>query len=518
MNKRDIIQQVLENRSVRIAVARQSFEWFFSVYLNEFLTYETAAFQKKMFEIAEDTEESLSVILSFRGSAKTTIMALAYPIWSILGVQQRKFVVIICDTQDIARQRLANIRKQLEQNRALKAELGPFREDPPSEWSAGSIVIPRYGARVMCVSRGQSVRGVIHDQHRPDVIILDDVENLESVRTKDSRDKTYRWFVEEIQILGDKGTKIIMIGNKLHEDSLSMRLIEQIKKNERSGKYYEFPVCIDGYILWPGKYPDQEALDKEKKRIGDERAWAREYELKIVPEDNQIVYREWVKYYDELPQILRGTTSYLATGIDLALVKKEHADYTAMVTARVILTQKSFLVHILPYPINKRLNFPEQREAIESLVQSHHEPYHYLFIESFGTQGALVTELDDLGYKAEGVTPAGSKDERLRYVSHLVKNGKVQFPHSGTEALISQLINFGVETHDDLADAFAILLIKIMERKDRGGFSGPINISKQDFYDIKITRERSEDWAEREDRAMLKKVNSRSGSWTRLMG
>ena len=38
------------------------------------------------------------------------------------------------------------------------------------------------------------------------------------------------------------------------------------------------------------------------------------------------------------------------------------------------------------------------------------------------------------------------------------------FPRRGAETLIAQLVGFGTERHDDLADALVILLLKAMEQ------------------------------------------------------
>lgn len=42
---------------------------------------------------------------------------------------------------------------------------------------------------------------------------------------------------------------------------------------------------------------------------------------------------------------------------------------------------------------------------------------------------------------------------------------KVFFPKQGAEELIQQLVYFGVEKHDDLVDAFTIVLLKSLEVK-----------------------------------------------------
>ncbi len=37
------------------------------------------------------------------------------------------------------------------------------------------------------------------------------------------------------------------------------------------------------------------------------------------------------------------------------------------------------------------------------------------------------------------------------------------FPSQGAEQLINQIVNFGVEKHDDLADALSILILDFIE-------------------------------------------------------
>jgi len=53
----------------------------------------------------------------------------------------------------------------------------------------------------------------------------------------------------------------------------------------------------------------------------------------------------------------------------------------------------------------------------------------------------------------------------------MIRSGKVLFPKKGTEDLIQQLVYFGVEKHDDLVDAFTMVLYVSLEVK---------------YYDIRI--------------------------------
>ena len=129
-----------------------------------------------------------------------------------------------CTTRNQAKQQMMNMRKELENNKMLKGDLGPFQEEHDSEWGSSSLVFSNSGARITVASVEQSIRGIRHGEYRPDLIICDDVENLASTKTKEGRDKTYEWLTGEIIPAGDVKTKIVLVGNLLHEDSLLMRL------------------------------------------------------------------------------------------------------------------------------------------------------------------------------------------------------------------------------------------------------------------------------------------------------
>lgn len=65
---------------------------------------------------------------------------------------------------------------------------------------------------------------------------------------------------------------------------------------------------------------------------------------------------------------------------------------------------------------------------------------------------------------AEGVKISGQdKRARLALITHLIQQGKVMFPRRGTEELIQQLTGFSIEKYDDLADAFSLLLLKVLD-------------------------------------------------------
>ena len=330
--KNPTLEQVLTDKKLRIALAKSSHYWFFHIYFSRYVTYKTAPFHKELFQITEDEEIKNAVIVAFRGSAKSTIMTLSYPIWAILGQQSKKYIVIIGQTQQQTRLILNNIKQELETNSLLVSDFGPFGEQH-YEWSLNSLTLPQFIARIDGYSSGESIRGIRHGEYRPQVILADDTEDLQSVRTKEARDKTYSWFTGDILGLGDKETKVILIGNLLHEDSLIKKRIRDIQEGRVNGIIKEIPLIDDERnISWPGKYPTLKDVEQEKMRVGNEVAWQREYELKIISDEEQLVKKEDIMYYDELP---KSGLLFYAYAIDPAISQKETSDNTVIVTGAV---------------------------------------------------------------------------------------------------------------------------------------------------------------------------------------
>jgi predicted phage terminase large subunit-like protein len=464
-NANFIGKNILGDQVLRKVLARRSHFWFFHLYFTGYIQYKTADFQKEMFSLTEDDDISCAVILAFRGSTKSTIFSLSYPIWSMI-TGGKKFILITSQNQNQAQVMLTNIATELEKNELLIKDFGRFRQIK-EEWNQNSIFIPSYNCRITCISSGESMRGIRNLQYRPDLIIADDVEDLASVRTKESRDKTFNWLNGDLIPSGDLDTKIIIVGNLLHEASLIMRLKKAIEDGIFKAIYRKYPLIDeDGSCLWPGKFSSQDAIDKLKGSIASDVSFKREYMLINIPDTDRIISPDYINYYDSLPG--DGDLRYIATGIDLAITQNESSDYTAMVSARVYGNGENIKIYILPYTVNEKLEFPETIEKakwISKFLGGGHTTL--LFIEEVGYQKALTDALKKQGYPAEGVKVMGQdKSVRLRLTTPLLKGGNILFPRKGCEDLIAQLTGFGYERHDDLADAFAILIMKIMEKND----------------------------------------------------
>lgn len=479
MNKYPLTQQeielIIKDPKIRKELAYKNPYLFFHIYLAGYVKYPTAKFQEEIFELTEQEDPMLYEVIAFRGSAKSTIIAHSLPIWSFLGFHQKKYILLLSQTQQQARQSLINIKRELETNTLLIDDFGPFVEDS-DEWRTSSLVIPKFGVRISAASVGESIRGLIHGENRPDLIIADDVEDLTSVRTKEGRDKTFEWFTSEVIPGGDLKTKIFLIGNLLHEDSLMMRIKERIENGKTKGIVKQYPLFdSDNNNLWPGKFPDLNSIETLKLSVPSEAAWFREFLLRIVSDADRIIYSEWVQYYDFIPQTRGKEYKMTAVGVDLAISEKTTADFTAIITAQLFVIGDLPKIYILPNVLNKRLNFAEASDTVASVADTLGCGSDIkIYVESIGYQEALAQNLRSKGYSVESVNPKGDKSVRLSGLAPLIKNGTISFPNKGAELLINQIINFGVEKHDDLADALVYAvepLITYAHRKKSRAFS-----------------------------------------------
>lgn len=460
----EIIKQLLKDRKALIAATQRSFFLFFYIYFGRYIKCPIAPFHFEMFKIAQDEGIKRAGIMTFRNSAKSTILNTAYSLWAIMGTPQKKHIVIASQTQQRSKDHLMNVRKEIESNQLLSENLGPFSigED---RWGATTLIIPAYKARISAISVEEGIRGLKEGPNRPDLIIADDIEDSNSVITRETRDKTFNWFTGELIPLGETDVKVVVLGNFLYQDSVLFRLGEMMKEKRMKGVFLRIPLVDENdKIAWPGKFPTPESVEEFKKSIGNEITWQRDFLLRAIPDDYQVIYSEWIRYYDELP---KKDYRYLKIGVDLAITKNDSSDYTAMVAGKVYGYNEDIRIYILPNPVNEKLDFPETVERCKLIQQSFGKgDYPEFLIEEVGYQKSLTDTLTNEGIPAKGVK-INSQDKRARLslTANLIKSGKILFPKRGAERLIEQLVGFGVERHDDLVDSFTLLVLDIISDK-----------------------------------------------------
>lgn len=182
-------------------------------------------FERRAIEIASippDRRGRMDVVIAPRGSAKSTLMSLVFPIHALVYALD-PYIVLFSATQRQASQRLANIRSMLIDNAALAAAF-PGLAGGKRAVRASTQTLSIGDCRMDAFSGGAEVRGVSHGPWRPTWIILDDIERSDRVRSARHRDALAEWFDEVIANLGNGYTNIDLIGTLLHREALPARI------------------------------------------------------------------------------------------------------------------------------------------------------------------------------------------------------------------------------------------------------------------------------------------------------
>ena len=160
-----------------------------------------------------------------RGEAKSTLVSRLWTLFCLI-TEQKNFVVLVSDTYNQACLFLEAIKAELEYNPRLKNDF-PKHTGTGRVWQAGAVVTAK-NQRIEVAGSGKSLRGLVHGAYRPDLVILDDIENDENVRSPEQRDKLQSWLNKSVSALGAVGEKndFLYIGTILHYDSLLNRTLK----------------------------------------------------------------------------------------------------------------------------------------------------------------------------------------------------------------------------------------------------------------------------------------------------
>lgn len=452
-------------------VQKHGFGVWCLIYLSHYFELEPADFFPDLISDLDNDSIDALLVIGFRGSAKSTFVSTAYAIYAALekpGLYP--FTILLVSTGDLATASIAAVKREFESNELLKQDYGiPTFEkirgmswevrkklESKEEWQARNLLLST-GIRILARSRGQRIRGIRHGIHRPKLIIGDDIDDLKSVQTQESRNSTVRWWQGEVIGALALQARRILIGNWLHLDGLMARM-----KNSGRYKVLEFPLITEGdgpeweRCAWKAAFPTQDAIDKKRAEMGDI-AFRREMLLQVVPEEGQDVLPEDISYYDDPPF---DDGNYLAHGVDLAISTKESADCTACVTGEVTWPAGKLEIYVQPHPINRRMNFHETMDTLDD-VRHNSTMSGEFYVEAVAYQQAAIDELERRAFSVQAMHPIKDKRARLRVAARYIKNGTVKFPRTGCEALINQLLGFGAEKHDDLVDALVYLILGV---------------------------------------------------------
>lgn len=185
-----------------------------------------------------------------RGEAKSTICSQIFVLWCVVhGLVH--YVPIIMDSFDQAAQMLEAIKAELEANPRLRTDF-PEAIGQGRVWNAG-VAITANDIKLQAFGSGKKLRGLRHGPYRPDLVVLDDIENDENVQSPEQRDKLERWLTKAVLKLGppDGSLTVLYIGTILHYDSVLARTLKKPTWESRTFKaILRWPDRMDLWGTW----------------------------------------------------------------------------------------------------------------------------------------------------------------------------------------------------------------------------------------------------------------------------
>ncbi|MCB9858471.1 MAG: phage terminase large subunit [Phycisphaerales bacterium] len=488
----------------RRKVATQSPEMFARVYLASTCNRPFSRMHRELFELllnAQSQRAARIAIAAPRGHAKSTIVALAHVLWCALYARER-LILLVSATKPQATTLLSHVKEQVTKNERLLADFQDVchREGgrgQPKPWRDNQICL-KNGVMIRAYGARQGIRGTRHGDHRPGLIIVDDLEDSDEVIVEEQRQKLSEWFNGTLLKAGHPETNVVVVGTILHHDSLLAKLVDPRIQRGWLGRTYKaveaFSERPDLWEAWSSIYHDraehegcsgreaarayfeankelmlrgakvlwpelESYLDLMEMREAEGRAsfQAEKQNEPLDPEQCLFAghaFHYWDDEYRDERHLLDtlGSNARFFGACDPSLGTK-HGDYSAIIV--LVRDRKTKINYILAADLNRRT--PD--ETIQRIVQyAKRYEFQSFAVESNHFQQLMIQKLEDQT-RAEGrrlkikpITSRTNKNARIASLEPDVAQGHLRF-YKRHQILLDQLRQFPVGKHDDGPDA-----------------------------------------------------------------
>lgn len=450
-------KEIIEQEAKALEMAYNSLVDFRRIYMPAPDESDPAPFHHQWSDILLRGKKHFAVE-AFRESAKSVLVIRAHTMYRLVFPSEAyNFIVIIMANQTLASARLKDIVADYKSDPKLCANLVEVKKDNEKTFEA--VVKDIYGkpinVRIDAYGKGSSVRGLLHGETRPKLIIIDDPQDLEDSNSEGVLEKDYNWFLSDIIFLGQK-SRIFMIGNNLGESCLIERVIAN--KEYLGFDTQRLPILYEGESQWPSKYT-LEFIDREREtfeKLGKIDTWYRERMCESISPDSQLFKEEYFKVFSwsdlKIPQLNIFIT------VDLAISQKKTADYTSIMVVGVNQDNHWFLLDCS----YGRYDPTQTIEEIFRLVGKWNP--QKVGVEKVAYQAAMSHFLEkemprrNMFFTIEQLRAARRKEERIAALQPRFAAGAIWRPTDAGawwEEMKGELLAFPNGIHDDLIDSLA---------------------------------------------------------------
>lgn len=437
----------------------------------------------EIFSILDNDAIMRGAIAAPRGFGKTTTIGLGFVGRKAL-FREAHYIVYISSTITEAAAKVKTLAQELMENEELRELFGDLKG---VKWAEGTGEIELSGPEgpfcfIQAKGAGSQVRGLKWRNYRPDIFIVDDLEDSEEVRNEVLRAKLKEWFFADLvgacDQARDSKTRIIVIGTILHEDALLANLLdegqvseEDILLNPEMQKLklreefvtLRLEACDDEFhSVWPEYLTDEELRYKasvyEKRGLLD--VFYREWRNIVIAKDNATFQKSMFRYYDEDDKGFKDNLAQIETVILVDPAKT--ANTTSAFTAICAVGFDSVRNRIyLRDTINKKLT-PDEifKEALDMADRFN---TCIIGIEVTGLNNFVIYPFDQAAavrkrfYDIKHIKAIKAKELRVAALAYFYRVGSIYHNkdvhvHGTVE---TQLLSFPRSKYWDVMDCFA---------------------------------------------------------------
>jgi predicted phage terminase large subunit-like protein len=440
-------------KAARRERGQQDIFWFYRTYLPHYFNQPEAPFHHELIEMVDQRpgpEEVLTpvALAAPREFAKTTVLSFGYVLHQIY-FKLRHFIIIGSDTEDLASDLTGYLYLEMLYNERLKCDFGEMVRE---NWGVDDFVTLN-DIRLKARGRGQRLVGRKHKQWRPDLIILDDMENDVNSRNPDQVRKLTDWVLNAVYPSIDSRGSLLWIGTIwARKSALEIAVLSEDEPWCHWTRKIYRAFREDGSSLWPARYSVAMLL-KQKKAMG---TLAFNKQKMNDPKDDEGAFREeWLRYFNRGDIDMRSLT--VASFVDPSAKNGEGNDFKAIIT--VGLDRGKMIYHVLHAWIRRA-------SIADMFAAAYRQHDHYggqVGIEENMLKDFLHEAIENYALTMGRYLPwkpidhkAAKESRIIGTLSYLAEHGKLQFEkgHSDQNLLIEQLIYYPSSTvHDDGPDA-----------------------------------------------------------------
>lgn len=458
------LSAVLSDRAARQAYFARDLHSFGKFYFSEVFKCEGAPFHRDITNALRGPKHVM--VKAFREAAKTVWLRIFY-VWAI-AYRKRRFLMHYSFEEELAEALLFDVVTALQTNPLLIADFGELypgaARDGLKQKAGISEFITTNGVKVKAMSIGKTPRGAVFQTfdgaHRPDLIGLDDIDVLKSVKNPETIAANHAFIKNEVLGGLSPDAKVVFLGNVIKDDGVVPRMEQERKSDPDWVVISQAIKNADGSLAWPARYcwtdAESEATGKisleKKRRLLGEVAYGQNFELTPYNGSDAVIRRENIRW-EGLPH---GTKFDRVTiGVDPAISTKAATDGFAAVAIGWIGDNRYVVEAMNLQGEDKAPDKAAERVAIMARKWE----ASAVGVETVSFQAMLADILRRKGLPVVEIKPHKDKLTRLlQKQAEIERNVYFVTDAPGVRALVDQLTLFPSVLHDDLVDAFVYAL------------------------------------------------------------